>query len=112
MFNRGRKDAHKRLLVLLSVDVLRATAAASATGLVTDGYVFPRGQRRSFGRMDFILRYFRRLFITAVSYGRERQRSEGEGTRIVAWEWTGSEKERRDLRSYVSFIVDITEKHH
>lgn len=44
---------------------------------VTDGYVFPRGQSQSscFGRMDFILRYFRRLFITVVSYCRARQRS-------------------------------------
>lgn len=31
--------------------------------------------RVSFGRMDFILRYFRRLFITVVSYCRARQRS-------------------------------------
>lgn len=44
---------------------------------VTDGYVFPRGQSQSpsFGRMDFILRYFRQLFITVVSYCCARQRS-------------------------------------
>lgn len=45
---------------------------------VTDGYVVPRGQQHGkvgFGRMDFILRYFRRLFITVVSYCCARQRS-------------------------------------
>lgn len=31
--------------------------------------------RVSSGRMDFILRYFRRLFITVVSYSCARQRS-------------------------------------
>lgn len=50
---------------------------------VTDGYVFPRGQSESpsFGRMDFILRYFRRLFITVVSYCCARQRSVKKGVR-------------------------------
>lgn len=45
---------------------------------VTDGYAVPRGQQHGkvgFGRMDFILRYFRRLFITVVSYCCARQRS-------------------------------------
>lgn len=38
-----------------------------------------------------------------------RGRGQGEKEPGVAWEWTGSTKELRDLQLYVSFIVDIAE---
>lgn len=62
------EDPRLFLFLFFLVDVYSA---------VTDGYVFPRAhtQSPSFERMDFILRYFRRLFITVVSYCRARERS-------------------------------------
>lgn len=48
--------------------------------------------RVSSGRMDFILRYFRRLFITVVSYSRARQRSVKEKRGVQAFLLQSEEK--------------------
>ncbi len=71
---------------------------------VTDGYVFPRGQSQSpsFGRMDFILRYFRRLFITVVSYCSARQRSVKRGPGFLQGEKTDRYREAIDIHISVN----------
>lgn len=83
---------------------------------VTDGYVFPRGQSQSasFGRMDFILRYFRRLFITVVSYCRASQRSVKRGSCFFcrARKQTGSRKAIDiHLKHNISYLLRLIKRY-
>lgn len=70
------------LFLLLLLPLLRRSFSEQVAVFSAHGAVLGEladGTRGHTRRMEFILRYFRRLFISRVSYGRERQRS-GEET--------------------------------